>query len=227
MTPLPAPVHSPFTLPITIGTRRLYLVRLEGRIGITFRNEAPMSPVSPTRSEAHTQAPCMPTITPRPSINVLYAFVPPNPSPLSNQSFERQALIPRAPPSPTLENNDPSQRDTIFSVAVTESLIYLYMHSTGPTSTSPVASSTAPTAATNSELDQCMTASSRDPKQYTYPSRPLLHLPGPSQSGPVQPVLLNMSLAATSQVTGLHTKRWDSRGRYFGVCCRSSRPVWL
>ena len=195
VTPPGSPVRSPSTLPTAIGTRHPSPVRHEGRIGVTLRDEGPVSPVSPARSEAHARAPRTPTITPRPSINALYAFAPPNPSPLSNQSFERQALIPPAPPSPTLENSDPPRRDTVCSVADTESLIDLYVHSTVPASPSPVASSIAPIATTDSEFDQGMSASGGDPKQYHYPGRPLPHPPGASQSGPVQPVLLDTFLA--------------------------------
>ena len=196
VTPPGSPVRSLLTLPVpTIGARHPSPVRHEGRIGVTLRDEGPVPPVSAARSEAHARAARTPTITPRPSINALHAFVPPNPSPLSNQSFERQALIPPAPPSPTLESSDFPRRDTVLSVGDTESLIDLYVHSTGPPSTSRVASSISPAATADNELDEWTPASSGDPKQHHYPGRPLPHPPGASQSGPVRPVLLDTFLA--------------------------------
>lgn len=196
VTPPGSPVRSLLTLPIpTIGSRHPSPVRHEGRIGVTLRDDGPVPPGSPARSEAQARAARTPTITPRPSINALHAFAPPNPSPLSNQSFERQALIPPAPSSPTLENSDLPRRDTVMSVGDTESLIELYVQSAGSASTSLIASSAAPAAASDSELDQWMPASSGDPKQYHYPGRPLPHPPGASQSGPVRPVMLDTFLA--------------------------------
>ncbi|KAH9053348.1 hypothetical protein EDB87DRAFT_1690440 [Lactarius vividus] len=192
VTPPGSPVRSLLTLPIpTISSsRHTSPVRHEGRIGVTLRDDGPVPSVSPARSEAHGRTARTPTITPRPSVNALHAFAPPNPSPLANQSFERQALIPPAPPSPTLP-----RRDTVMSVGDTESLIDLYVQSAGPASTPPIADSVAPAASTDSELDEWMSASSGDPKQYHYPGRPLPHPPGASQSGPVRPVLLDTFLA--------------------------------
>ena len=194
VTPPGSPARSPSTLPIpAINSRHPSPVRHEGRIGVSLRDEGPVPPVSPSRSESHARAARTPTITPRPSINALHAFAPPNPSPLSNQSFERQALMPPLPPSPTLENSDPPKRDTVLSIGDTESLIDLYVHS-GPAPTSSTASSTVPAASIDNELDQQMPASSGDPMHHHYPGRPLPHPPGASQSGPVQPVLLDAFL---------------------------------
>lgn len=192
VTPPGSPVRSLLTLPIpTISSRHPSPVRHEGRIGVSLRDDGPV-PLSPARSEAHARAARTPAITPRPSVNALHAFAPPNPSPLSNQSFERQALVPPARSSPTLESSDPPRRDTVLSVGDTESLIELYVHSA---STSLIASSAAPAADTDSEFDQWMPASSGDPKQYHYPGRPLPHPPGASQSGPVRPIMLDTFLS--------------------------------
>ncbi|KAH9170029.1 hypothetical protein EDB89DRAFT_2072333 [Lactarius sanguifluus] len=192
VTPPGSPVRSLLTLPVpTISSsRHTSPVRHEGWIGVTLRDDGPVPSVSPARSEAHARTVRTPTITPRPSVNALHAFAPPNPSPLANQSFERQALIPPAPPSPTLP-----RRDTVMSVGDTESLIDLYVQSAGPASTPLIADSVAPAASTDSEFDEWMPGSSGDPKQYHYPGRPLPHPPGASQSGPVRPVLLDTFLA--------------------------------
>ncbi|KAF8268085.1 hypothetical protein EI94DRAFT_1216035 [Lactarius quietus] len=174
VTPPGSPVRSPLTLPIpTLSSRHPSPVRM----GVTLRDEGPMPPVSPARSETHARAAARtPTITPRPSINALHAFAPPNPSPLSNQSFERQALMPPVPPSPP-------KRDTVLSVGDTESLIDLYVHSAPAPSTSP--------------------RPDDDEHHRHYPGRPLPHPPGASHSGPVQPVLLDAFLGGGNIPGGL------------------------
>jgi len=148
-------------------------------------------PGSPTRSESHTRATHTLTITPRPSVGTLHAFAPSNPSPLSNQSFERQVASPSSI-SPTIESMSGPNRDTVVSIGDTESLIELYVHSQGPT----LAASSAPhTTAAASEPSQSSPSHGADFKQHHYPGRPLPHPPGASQSGPVQPVLLDLFLA--------------------------------
>ncbi|KAI0297787.1 hypothetical protein B0F90DRAFT_1669318 [Multifurca ochricompacta] len=106
-------------------------VRHEGRIGVTVRDDGPVPLGSPTLSEAHARIARTPAITPRPSVDALHAFAPPNPSPLANQSFERLAT----------SSVDPRRRDTVVSIGDTESLIGLYVHSPGPTHTVPAACS--------------------------------------------------------------------------------------
>jgi hypothetical protein len=187
VTPPASPARSPSTLPM--NSRHPSPVRHEGRMGVTLRDEGPVAPASPARSEAHARAARTPTITPRPSINALHAFAPPNPSPLSNQSFERQTLMPPVPPSPTFENMDLPRRDTVLSVGYAESLIDLYVD---PTSSR--ASSAPDATIIDSELDEEMPASNGDPMHHHYPGRPLPHPPGASQSGPVRPVLLDAFL---------------------------------
>jgi hypothetical protein len=183
VTPPGSPVRSPLTLPIpTISRRRPSPVCHEA--------QGPVSPASPARSsETHAAraagAARTPTITPRPSINALHAFAPPNPSPLSNQLFERQALMPPIPPSPP-------RRDTVSSVGDTESLIDLYAHS-GP-------SATASTATAEPVIESENTG---DPMHHHYPGRPLPHPPGASQSGPVRPVLLDAFLGSGNISGGL------------------------
>jgi hypothetical protein len=190
VTPPGSPVRSPLTLPIpTISSRHPSPVRHEARMGVTLRDEGPVSPASPARpSETHAAraaAARTPTITPRPSINALHAFAPPNPSPLANQSFERQALMPPIPPSPP-------RRDTVLSVGDTESLIDLYVHS-GP-------SARASTATAGPAFES---ESSADPMHRHYPGRPLPHPPGASQSGPVRPVLIDAFLGGGNIPGGL------------------------
>jgi hypothetical protein len=191
VTPPGSPVRSPLTLPIpTINSRHPSPVRHEARMGVTLRDEGPVSPASPARSsETHAAraaaAARTPTITPRPSINALHAFAPPNPSPLSNQSFERQALMPPIPPSPP-------RRDTVLSVGDTESLIDLYVHS-GP-------SAGASTATAGPAIES---ESTGDPMHHHYPGRPLPHPPGASQSGPVRPVLIDAFLGGGNIPGGL------------------------
>ncbi|KAI9464032.1 hypothetical protein BJY52DRAFT_1184435 [Lactarius psammicola] len=68
-----------------------------------------------------------------------------------------------------------------MSVGDTGSLIELYVQSTRQASTSSIA---APAAATDSELDEWMSASSGDPERYHYPGRPHPYPPGISQSEP-------------------------------------------
>ncbi|KAI0290127.1 hypothetical protein BC826DRAFT_570723 [Russula brevipes] len=186
VTPPGSPVRSLAALPLaTIGSRHPSPVRHEGRSGVTLRDDGPVPLGSPTRSEPHTRAARPPTITPRPSVNALHAFAPSNPSPLSNQSFERQAAIP-----PTAPN-----RDTVVSIGDTESLIELYVHSAGPTTVIPAASSETHATTAVCEPDQQMSTNSGDPKQYHYPGRPLPHPPGATQAGPVKPVFLDLFLA--------------------------------
>ena len=187
VTPPASPARSPSTLPIPgINSRHPSPVRHEGRMGVTLRDEGPVAPASPARTETHARTARTPTITPRPSINALHAFAPPNPSPLSNQSFERQALMPPAPPSPTFENMELPRRDTVLSVGYAESLIDLYVD--------PRASSAVDAAVVDNELDEQTPANNGDPMHHHYPGRPLPHPPGASQSGPVRPVLLDAFL---------------------------------
>ncbi len=193
VTPPGSPANSPAALPLaTISSRHPSPVRHEGRPGITLRDEGPVPLGSPTRSEPHTRATRTPALTPRPSVGALHTFAPSHPSPLSNQSFERQALIPPAA-SPTIESMSIPKRDTVVSIGDTESLIELYVHSPGPTIS--VASPAPHSMAATSEFDQCTPANNADPGQHHYPGRPLPHPPGASQSSPVQPVLLDLFLA--------------------------------
>jgi hypothetical protein len=193
VTPPGSPARSLAALPLaTINSRHPSPVRHEGRPGVTLRDDGPVPVGSPTRSEPHTRATRTLTITPRPSVGALHSFAPSHPSPLSNQSFERQALIPPAA-SPTTENLTTPKRDTVVSIGDTESLIELYVHSTVPTvpAAGPVTHATAATG----DSDQRTPATSAEPGQHHYPGRPLPHPPGASQSGPVQPVLLDLFLA--------------------------------
>jgi hypothetical protein len=198
VTPPGSPARSPVTLPLpTLSSRHPSPVRHEGgRIGVTLRDDGPVPPVSPTRSEAHVRAGRTPTITPRPSIGALHAFAPPNPSPLANRPFERPTVI-----SPSMiESVYPPRRDTVVSIGDTESLIELYVHSHGP----PAANSSITPADTGDES-----------QQHHYPGRPLPHPPGSSQSGPVQPVLLDLFLAGRNVPAGLpsYTKTTTEKQR--------------
>jgi len=192
VTPPGSPTRSLTALPLaTISSRHPSPVRHEGRPGVTLRDDGPVPLRSPTHSEPHTRATRTPTITPRPSAGALRSFAPSHPSPLSNQSFERQALTPPAAP-PTAEGMATPKRDTVVSIGDTESLIELYVQSQGPTvsAAGPVPHSTA---ATNGS-DQPTPANKPDPSQRHYPGRPLPHPPGASPSSPVQPVLLDLFL---------------------------------
>jgi len=193
VTPPGSPARSLTPLPLaTISTRHPSPVRHEGRPGVTLRDDGPVPLGTPTRSEPHTRATRTPTITPRPSVGALHSFAPSHPSPLSNQSFERQAMTPPAA-SLTLENMATPNRDTVVSIGDTESLIELYVQSQGPTV--PVASPVTHSTAATNESDQRTPANKPDPTQRHYPGRPLPHPPGASQSSPVQPVLLDLFLA--------------------------------
>ena len=198
VTPPGSPARSPLTL---LSSRHPSPVRHEAaaRIGVgagvTLRDDGPVpvaaaAPGGVRSSEPRAAAArtgtgtggTPPTITPRPSINALqHAFAPPNPSPLSNQSFERQALMPPVvPPSPPLPRRD---RDTVMSVGDTESLIDLYVHS-APAPARPIDSNERMAASENTGAGM----------HHHYPGRPLPHPPGASQSGPVRPVLLDAFL---------------------------------
>ena len=193
VTPPGSPAHSLTALPLaTISSRHPSPVRYEGRPGVTLRDDGPVPLGSPTRSEPLARATRTPTITPRPSVGALHSFAPSHPSPLSNQSFERQALTPPTVSS-TLESMGTPNRDTVVSIGDTESLIELYVQSQGP-SVSAVSPVTHPTVATNGP-DQRTPADKPDLTQRHYPGRPLPHPPGTSQSSPVQPVLLDLFLA--------------------------------
>ena len=193
VTPPGSPAHSLTALPLaTISSRHPSPVRYEGRPGVTLRDDGPVPLGSPTRSEPLARATRTPTITPRPSVGALHSFAPSHPSPLSNQSFERQALTPPAVSS-TLEGMATPNRDTVVSIGDTESLIELYVQSQGP-SVSAVSPATHPMVATNGS-DQHISANKSDLTQRHYPGRPLPHPPGASQSSPVQPVLLDLFLA--------------------------------
>ena len=198
VTPPGSPIRNLAALPLASRSRHPSPVRHEGRSGVTLRDDGPVPLGSPTRSDPHLRTARAPTITPRPSVGALHAFAPSNPSPLSNQSFERQAAIP--PPStstlPTIENMAAPRRDTVVSIGDTESLIELYVHSPGPATAIPATGSVMhATAAASSEIDQHAPTNGTDPKQYHYPGRPLPLPPGASHSGPVRPVLLDMFLA--------------------------------
>jgi hypothetical protein len=197
VTPPGSPIRSLTALPLATRSRHPSPVRHEGRSGVTLRDDGPVPLGSPTRSDPHSRAARTPIITPRPSIGALHAFAPSNPSPLSNQSFERQAVIsPPSTTSPIIEDMAAPRRDTVVSIGDTESLIELYVHSPGPITTIQAASSvTHATASSTSDTDQCVPANGADPKQYHYPGRPLPHPPGASHSGPVRPVLLDMFFA--------------------------------
>jgi hypothetical protein len=198
VTPPGSPVRSLATLPLATRSRHPSPVRHEGRSGVTLRDDGPVPLGSPTRSDPHSRAARSPTITPRPSVGALRAFAPSNPSPLSNQSFERPTAIPLPPTTtlPTTENIAAPRRDTVVSIGDTESLIELYVHSSGPTTAIPADSSvTHATAAATGETYQPALANGADPMQYHYPGRPLPQPPGASQSGPVRPVMLDMFLA--------------------------------
>lgn len=196
VTPPGSPVRSLTALPLaTISSRHPSPVPHEGRPRITLRDDGPVPLGSPTRSEQHTRTMCTPSITPRPSVGALRAFAPSNPSPLSNQSFERQAVTPPTP-LPAIESVAVPKRDTVVSIGDTESIIEFYVHSQGQTATAPVASSVTPTSvATSIRPVQRTPTNSPDLKQHHYPGRPLPHPPGASQSGPVRPVLLDLFLA--------------------------------
>jgi len=169
----------------TISSRHPSPVRHEGRPGVTLRDDGPVPPGSPMRSESHTRDTRTLTITPRPSAGALHAFAPSNPSPLSNQSFERQTASPS-----TIEGMTGPKRDTVVSIGDTESLIELYVHSQGST----MAASPHTTAAAI-EPSQSIPSHGTDFNQHHYPGRPLPHPPGASHSGPVQPVLLDLFLS--------------------------------
>jgi hypothetical protein len=198
VTPPGSPVRSLAALPLATRSRHPSPVRHEGRSGVTLRDDGPVPLGSPTRSDQHSRAARTPTITPRPSVAALHAFAPSNPSPLSNRPFERQTAIPPAPTStsPTTERMVAPRRDTVVSIGDTESLIELYVHSSGPSPAIPAdCSETHANAATTGETDQRAFVDGTDFKQYHYPGRPLPHPPGASQSGPVRPVLLDRFLA--------------------------------
>jgi hypothetical protein len=62
-------------------------------------------PLAPTHIRVSRARRPTATIPPRPSVSALHTFVPSNPTPLSNQSFERQAAI-SPPPTTTLPTID-------------------------------------------------------------------------------------------------------------------------
>jgi hypothetical protein len=202
VTPPGSPVRSLAALPLANRSRHPSPVRHEGRPGVSLRDDGPVPlPLgNPTRSDPHSRLARTPTITPRPSVSALHTFAPSNPSPLSNQSFERQAAICPLPTTtfPTIENMAAPRRDTVVSIGDTESLIELYVSSPGPTMTIPTASSVtrATATATGDPVHRAPTPTNgADSKQHHYPGRPLPHPPGASQSGPVRPVLLDLFLA--------------------------------
>ena len=196
VTPPGSPIRNLTALPLATRSRHPSPVRHEGRSGVTLRDDGPVPLGSPTRSDSHLRATRTPTITPRPSIGGLHAFAPSNPSPLSNQSFEREAITPPSATLPAIENTAAPRRDTVVSIGDTESLIELYVQSAGPTTALPAANSvTHETASFTNDTDQRAPTNGTDPKQHHYPGRPLPHPPGASQSGPVRPVLLDMFFA--------------------------------
>jgi hypothetical protein len=201
VTPPGSPVRSLAALPLANRSRHPSPVRHESRPGVSLRDDGPVPlPLgNSTRSDPHLRLARTPTITPRPSVNALHTFAPSNPSPLSNQSFERQAAISSSPTTTlsTIENMAAPRRDTVVSIGDTESLIELYVSSPGPTNTIPAASSvTRATAATSDPARRAPTPTNdADSNQHHYPGRPLPHPPGGSQSGPVRPVLLDLFLA--------------------------------
>ena len=202
VTPPGSPVRSLAALPLANRSRHPSPVRHEGRPGVSLRDDGPVPlPLgNPTRSDPHSRLARTPIITPRPSVSALHTFAPSNPSPLSNQSFERQAAISPPPTTtfPTIENMAVPRRDTVVSIGDTESLIELYVSSPGPTTTIPAASSVtrATATATSDPVHRAPTPTNgADSKQHHYPGRPLPHPPGASQSGPVRPVLLDLFLA--------------------------------
>lgn len=203
VTPPGSPVRSLAALPLANRSRHPSPVRYESRPGVSLRDDGPVPlPLgNPTRSDPHSRLARTPIITPRPSVSALHTFAPSNPSPLSNQSFERQAAISPPPTTtlPTIENMAAPRRDTVVSIGDTESLIELYVSSPGPTSTIPVASSVtqATATATSDPARRAPTPTNTngaDSNQHHYPGRPLPHPPGASQSGPVRPVLLDLFL---------------------------------
>ena len=208
VTPPGSPVRSPLTL---LSSRHPSPVRHEAArmgVGVTLRDEGPVPPAAATAPGARSSEPTHaraaaartgtggtpPTITPRPSINALqHAFAPPNPSPLSNQSFERQALMPPVvPPSPPRRD-----RDTVLSVGDTESLIDLYVHS----APARVIDSSERMVPENIGAGGGDTSASAG-MHHHYPGRPLPHPPGASQSGPVRPVLLDAFLGSAAGGAG-------------------------
>jgi hypothetical protein len=202
VTPPGSPDRSLAALPLANRSRHPSPVRHEGRPGVSLRDDGPVPPPlgNSTRSDPHPRIARAPTITPRPSVNALHTFGPLNPSPLSNQSFERHQAAISPPPTtfPTIENMAAPKRDTVVSIGDTESLIELYASSPGPTTTIPAASSVtrATVTATSDPVHRAPTPTNgADPKQHHYPGRPLPHPPGGSQSGPVRPVLLDLFLA--------------------------------
>ena len=201
VTPPGSPVRSLAALPLANRSRHSSPVRHESRPGVSLRDEGPV-PVplgNPTRSDPHSRLARTPTITPRPSVSALHTFVPSNPSPLSNQSFERQAAIYPSPTTtlPTIENMVAPKRDTVVSIGDTESLIELYVSSPGSTTTIPEGSSgtEAIATATSEPAHRASTSTNGVDSNQHYPGRPLPHPPGASQSGPVRPVLLDLFLA--------------------------------
>ena len=202
VTPPGSPARSLAALPPANRSRHPSPVRHEGRPGVSLRDDGPVPlPLgNPTRSDPHSRLARAPTITPRPSVSALHTFAPSNPSPLSNQSFERQAAISRPPTTtlPTIENMAAPRRDTVVSIGDTESLIELYVSSPGPTKSIPADSSATRVndTVTSDPVHRAPTPTNgTDSKQHHYPGRPLPHPPGASQSGPVRPVLLDLFLA--------------------------------
>ncbi|KAI0266181.1 hypothetical protein BC834DRAFT_1032797 [Gloeopeniophorella convolvens] len=211
-TPPGSPMRSRASVPLPgVNSRHPSPVRHEGRVGVTLRDDGPVPPGSPTRSEVHARATRTPTITPRPSAAALHAFAPPTPSPLASQSFERNVTSPRVPDSLVAEGADLPRRDTVVSVGDTESLIELYVHSPGPINTDP-ASPVTPTSPSPS--DRSVTPTNGSPTRsntptdspgggqyHHYPGRPLPHPPGPSRPGPVRPVSLDLFFAGGRPLT--------------------------
>jgi hypothetical protein len=202
VTPPGSPVRSLAALPLANRSRHPSPVRHEGRPGVSLRDDGPVPlPLgNPARSDPLLRVARTPTVTPRPSVSALHTFAPSNPSPLSNQSFERQATIspPLTTTLPTIEDMAAPRRDTVVSIGDTESLIELYVSSSGPTTAIPAASSVTQAAATatSDPAHRAPTPTNgADCNQYHYPGRPLPHPPGASQSGPVRPVLLDLFLA--------------------------------
>ena len=232
VTPPGSPVRSLVTLPLANKSRHPSPVRHESRPGVSLRDDGPVPlPLgNPTRSDPHSRLARTPTITPRPSVSALHTFVPSNPSPLSNQSFERQAAI-SPPPTTTLrtiEDMTAPTRDTVVSIGDTESLIELYVSSPGPTTIIPAASSVtrAGATATSDSAHRAPTPTNgADSNQYHYPGRPLPHPPGASQSVPVQPVLLDLFLSGNLP-TGLppYTEEEPGEKRSASTISSQSQP---
>jgi len=228
VTPPGSPVRSLSPLPLANRSSHPSSVRHEGRPGVSLRDDGPVPlPLGNlTRSDPHSRLARTPTITPRPSVSALHTFAPSNPSPLSNQSFERQAAISPPPTTslPTIEDMAAPRRDTVVSIGDTESLIELYVSSPGPTTTIPAAGpvTRAIAAATGDNAHRAPTPTNGTDSQQHYPGRPLPHPPGVSQSGPVRPVLLDLFLAGNTPA-GLPPYTEVEPRKQRGACAFSSQ----